>query len=426
MQEILYLRLKSIGIDTDHAMVIHPKYMFNEETAEDFVKDLMEQINASGLVAENSSSNMQKLLIPLNLYGKHWVGMTVEFAADGKVIVNYMDSEGAPMPKSLQESLQAELARSYPDLTVEITEKEVELQKSNNCGLQMIENLIAAVAGEEARINPKDALTTHAVLYEQQLIEEALQEEARQKALDEKLKAADRQLVEKEPSKVEARVNSEEGREEREATASNENDYAVEERAWQASASVVTKSTQEADTIEQPAGSGLQSNHLNIPEQPHHDNHQDSFDQAKYEAEMAMREMRETREKTAEASTLMPPNEVRYGATIGHSEVAASVQSAAQLFTGKVSGPSGLPTGALELTGGVRSNPTDSVGASRPSKRSKDDLIKDMEKEHSATGFIGTAFPPSSLSFDVPDSQPWSEEFQVSTLGKEFGIGNDN
>jgi hypothetical protein len=116
------------------------------------------------------------LLIPVNINNQHWVGITVEFI-DDKIKVTYMDSEANPMPKSLNEGLKAELGRSYSDLTIEIAGKEVELQKYNNCGLEVIENLIAAVAGKGARIDQEEELEFHSELYEQYLIEKALQVE---------------------------------------------------------------------------------------------------------------------------------------------------------------------------------------------------------------------------------------------------------
>lgn len=179
MKEILDLRLKSLGIDTEDTKIILPGYVFDEVTAVDFMKDLIPQINAV-ITTEDSNVIRQELLVPVNLYGKHWVGVTIEFA-DGKIKVTYMDSEGNSIPQLLNEALAAALAKAYANMNIELTEKAVEHQKSNNCGLEVIENLIAAVAGEAVRIEQDEVLKAHSILYEQHLIEKALEEEKARK-----------------------------------------------------------------------------------------------------------------------------------------------------------------------------------------------------------------------------------------------------
>ena len=172
LKNILDLRLKSASLDIEKAIVIHPNYVFSEETAQVFVNDLVAQISSTGLGVEGGNNSKSKLLIPVNLGGKHWVGMVVE-SADSKVKVTYMDSEGNSMPATLKECLEAELTWIYPNAGIEVTEQVVEQQVSNNCGLHVIENLIAAVIGEAARIDQEDALAVHTTLLEETLLEEA-------------------------------------------------------------------------------------------------------------------------------------------------------------------------------------------------------------------------------------------------------------
>jgi uncharacterized protein with HEPN domain len=177
IDRMLELRLKNEEIGTEHARIITPKYIFNETNTLPFVKDLVSQISRVSITTEeNNKIARPKFLVPININNKHWVGMTVEFI-DGRIIVTYIDSEANPMSKSLSNGLKAELESSYPDLTIEITEKEVELQKYNNCGLEVIENLIAAATDETVRIDQEDALAMHSILYEQYLIEKAIQVE---------------------------------------------------------------------------------------------------------------------------------------------------------------------------------------------------------------------------------------------------------
>jgi hypothetical protein len=174
MDKILQLRLQSANIDVEHARVVHPNYIFNETTALAFSQDLADQISAVEMGA--NSGVTPTLLIPVNINNQHWVGMTIEFV-EGNIIITYMDSEASPMPESLNEQLKAELVQLYPNVNIAIVEKAVELQKYNNCGLEVIENLIAAVAEKEAHMTQEEVLEFHSALYEQYLIEKALQEE---------------------------------------------------------------------------------------------------------------------------------------------------------------------------------------------------------------------------------------------------------
>ena len=171
---MLDLRLNSEGINSDQAKVIHPKYVFNGKNTLSFVKDLITQISASGIEASSGNAVKPMLLIPMNINNQHWVGMTVEFA-DGKIKLSYMDSEENAMPKSLHEGLKVKLAKTYPDSAIEIVEKEVELQKYNNCGPEVIENFMLHLIGE--RLSQEEALEGHSILCEQYLIAKALQEE---------------------------------------------------------------------------------------------------------------------------------------------------------------------------------------------------------------------------------------------------------
>ena len=171
-EEYIRFRLKSASLDIEKAIVIHPNYVFSEETAQVFVNDLVAQISSTGLGVEGGNNSKSKLLIPVNLGGKHWVGMVVE-SANGKVKVTYMDSEGNSMPATLKEYLMAELTWLYSNVVIEVAEQVVEQQTSNNCGLHVIENLIAAVAGEAARLDQENSLAVHTTLLEESLLEEA-------------------------------------------------------------------------------------------------------------------------------------------------------------------------------------------------------------------------------------------------------------
>lgn len=135
------------------------------------MQDLVAQIKAAEVGKNSNKGTETKLLIPINLNNQHWVGISVEFV-DGKLKVIYMDSERTAMPELLKTGLKAGLPKIYPNIVIEVEEKEVTKQETNDCGLQVIENLIEEVAGEAAKIPPELALKAHTIFYVQGLLEE--------------------------------------------------------------------------------------------------------------------------------------------------------------------------------------------------------------------------------------------------------------
>ncbi|WP_342256968.1 tetratricopeptide repeat protein [Rickettsia endosymbiont of Aspidapion aeneum] len=174
MDQLLELRLKSTGIE--NAKIISADYVFNDSSKFDFIRDLLAKIPVEFTVSDNingsnDNHNITKLLIPINLYNKHWVGLVLEHSSD-KVTVYYMDSENKPMTKILRSSFEDELAKLYPDLHIKITEQQVQEQKYNNCGLEVIENLIAMCCG--IRVTQDEALALHSLLFQDSVLKQGI------------------------------------------------------------------------------------------------------------------------------------------------------------------------------------------------------------------------------------------------------------
>ncbi|UCM85899.1 MAG: hypothetical protein LF885_01145 [Rickettsia endosymbiont of Culicoides impunctatus] len=87
----------------------------------------------------------------------------IEHSLD-QIIAYYMDSEGEYIPEVLKNSLENELVKLYPDLHIEITEQPVASQKYNNCGSEVIENLVTSCG--IPRITEDDVLAIHSLLVE--------------------------------------------------------------------------------------------------------------------------------------------------------------------------------------------------------------------------------------------------------------------
>jgi ankyrin repeat protein len=119
----------------------------------------------SNEIVSNLGGDAGKILVPLNLYGKHWVGIAAEKSA-GKINLIYMDSEQQEMPALLREQLTTQIAASL-ECQVSVTEPKLELQKFNNCGVEMIENFLLYLTG--CRLSQEIAVEFHSRLLEEDL-----------------------------------------------------------------------------------------------------------------------------------------------------------------------------------------------------------------------------------------------------------------
>jgi hypothetical protein len=151
MNELLQLRLKSVDMDKD-IEAFSPNYVFGGS-----------KMSALRLANDIATKPGDKLLVNLNLYGKHWVGVMVDKTAN-KINIHYMDSEQQPMPALLKEMLVEVLIAANPEQQINITETELELQKYNNCGPEVIENFMQYLTGH--RLSQEEAVPVHALLFE--------------------------------------------------------------------------------------------------------------------------------------------------------------------------------------------------------------------------------------------------------------------
>jgi hypothetical protein len=119
----------------------------------------------SNEIVSNLERGSSKTLVPLNLYGKHWVGIIAEKSA-GKINLIYMDSEQQEMPALLREQLTTQIAASL-ECQVSVTEPKLELQEFNNCGAEMIENFLLYLTG--CRLSQEKAVEFHSWLLEEDL-----------------------------------------------------------------------------------------------------------------------------------------------------------------------------------------------------------------------------------------------------------------
>lgn len=161
MKELLKLRLESLEIQ--EVKIIIPEYIWNNSIY--IVEKLINEII--------SSLNIQdKVLVPLNLYGKHWVGLAVD-RTEKKINISYMDPEQNEMPHLLKQKLQVVLTKSNPSSEINIAEVELVQQKYNNCGPEVIENFMLYLTGD--RVPQEQAVVFHSQLLENELLSDNTQ-----------------------------------------------------------------------------------------------------------------------------------------------------------------------------------------------------------------------------------------------------------
>lgn len=151
MDNILKLRLEGGAISKD-IDIFSPRYVFDgsSSSATKLFKDISEKIDDT-------------LLVNLNLYNKHWVGIAID-KSNHEINLHYMDPEQQEMPVILKEQLENALIEVYPHHQISLVEDKFKAQKYNNCGPEVIENFMSYLTGD--RLSQEDALPVHSLLFE--------------------------------------------------------------------------------------------------------------------------------------------------------------------------------------------------------------------------------------------------------------------
>ena len=150
VENILYLRLDIANLKNEVA-VSKPLLLIENNVSSSSqltlkIKELL------------SNDDNTKILIPLNIDNRHWVGLVI---SDG--IAHYMDSEN----NIASDSLMALLA----SVGISLKQIQVEHQKYNNCGPEMIENFIWYLTGYRA--DQQNAVAIHSTIFEEEILQEA-------------------------------------------------------------------------------------------------------------------------------------------------------------------------------------------------------------------------------------------------------------
>ncbi len=157
LEQILKLRLENINVKEVIIKSLEYVWLDNTTIADKFtcdIKTAIEEVRSS-------------VLIPLNLYAKHWVGIVIEKHEENIKIV-YMDSEQHPIPTLLKTTLESVINDACTNYDITLEERNVEKQITNNCGSEVIENFIDYLT--DCRIPQDSAVMVHSALLEDYLL----------------------------------------------------------------------------------------------------------------------------------------------------------------------------------------------------------------------------------------------------------------
>jgi hypothetical protein len=111
------------------------------------------------------------ILVPLNLAGKHAVGLVFEKqegeGCDQKLKVTYIDPSNEGMPQELRDLLYSVSQQINSEIEVIVEELAVESQKYANCGPEVIENFVYYLTG--SRVSQEEAIELHSWLIEREI-----------------------------------------------------------------------------------------------------------------------------------------------------------------------------------------------------------------------------------------------------------------
>ena len=119
--------------------------------------------NVLDLIFQILTSSENKILVPINLYNKHAVGLIFERNEYNFYSIKYIDPLNKSIPQELLKIIQNILPNSQYKQIV------VEQQKYANCGPDVIENFILYLTGN--RVPQEKAIEFHSKLLENSLLD---------------------------------------------------------------------------------------------------------------------------------------------------------------------------------------------------------------------------------------------------------------
>ena len=147
INSILELRIKDAGIA--NVQVVSSNYSFIDSSNN----------NMDKLIIELSAIDVPVILVPLNLFNKHAVGLMFIKQESGTMLY-YIDPENQQIPFSLEQI--------FKEYQLDTKELRLETQKYANCGPEVVENFMLCLTGK--RLSQEEAISYHSLLVERKLL----------------------------------------------------------------------------------------------------------------------------------------------------------------------------------------------------------------------------------------------------------------
>ena len=161
IDSILKLRLTSVLLEKSSDIVLIPSV-----TIKKLIKGNVNIFDKA--VIDQANTILVPISIPQNAFVSHWVGVVIT-KRENTLILTYLDSENQTISPILKNALKIKLLILFPSLKISFNQVQLEMQKYDNCGPEVIENFVYYLTG--IRATQETAIYLHSVLYENLLLD---------------------------------------------------------------------------------------------------------------------------------------------------------------------------------------------------------------------------------------------------------------
>ncbi len=175
LENLLKLRLNLVlqvqQREEHHAIKILKSETFYYSSYDGFIHNELIFLVKNILVLYKEELNTKNLLLPIlipkGVLVYHWVGVIIS-KNDNTITISYLDSENQQTPLIWQNALLEELQKLLRKSKIVFRQQELEVQRYNNCGPELIENFVYYLTG--TRATQDGAVYLQSLLYENSLL----------------------------------------------------------------------------------------------------------------------------------------------------------------------------------------------------------------------------------------------------------------
>ncbi len=161
IDSILKLRLDSVSLEKGLDIVLIPSV-----TLKKLIKESVNIFDKA--VIDQSKTILVPISIPQNAFVSHWIGIALT-KRDNTLVFTYLDSENQEMSVILKNVLKIKSQILFPNLEIFFDKLQLEIQKYDNCGPEVVENFMYYLTG--IRATQETTIYLHSILYENSLLD---------------------------------------------------------------------------------------------------------------------------------------------------------------------------------------------------------------------------------------------------------------